>query len=54
VYKKGALNTNADALSSINTLIKEGTQAPVEITVEDKRKQVLRSIMTHPWEVITV
>jgi hypothetical protein len=41
VYKRGALNTNADALSRINTLVKEEAQTPVEITGEDKRRQIL-------------
>ena len=41
VYKKGSLNTNADALSRINTWSKVETQNPVEITGEDQKKQVL-------------
>jgi hypothetical protein len=41
VYKRGALNTNADASSRINTLVKEDAQIPVEGIGEDKRKQIL-------------
>jgi hypothetical protein len=40
VYKKGALNTNADELSRINTSVKEEAQTPVKIIGEDKRKQI--------------
>jgi hypothetical protein len=41
VYKKGSLNTNADALSRINALNKEDDQTPVEITEDNKKRQIL-------------
>jgi hypothetical protein len=41
VYKKGALNTNADALSRINALAKEETEALGESIGEDRKKQIL-------------
>lgn len=41
LYKKGSLNTNADALSRINTWSRVETQNPVEITGEDQKKQIL-------------
>jgi hypothetical protein len=41
VYKRGAVSTNADVLSRINTSVKEEAQTPVEITGEDKRRQIL-------------
>jgi hypothetical protein len=41
IYKKGAQNTNADALSRINTLIKEESEEVTENIGEDKKKQIL-------------
>jgi hypothetical protein len=45
LYKKGALNTNADALSRTNTLAKEETKTIGEDLLEnlgeDKKKQIL-------------
>jgi hypothetical protein len=48
VYKKGALNTNADILGRINTLSKENTQTPVESIGEYKRKQILHEYHDAP------
>ncbi|PNF17230.1 hypothetical protein B7P43_G05227 [Cryptotermes secundus] len=41
VYKKGLLNTNADALSRINAWSSIDTQNPIEITGEEQKKQIL-------------
>jgi hypothetical protein len=41
VYKKGSLNTNADALSRINMMSKAGPHDPVEITDEERKRQIL-------------
>jgi hypothetical protein len=41
VYKNGALNSNADALSRINTLMKDGTEVVDENIGDDRKKQIL-------------
>jgi hypothetical protein len=47
VYKNGALNTNADALSRINTLMKFGTEV-VDENIGDDRKQILYEFHDKP------
>jgi hypothetical protein len=41
VYKKGALNTNADALSRINTIVKDETGKPMGEIGNEKKQQIL-------------
>jgi hypothetical protein len=41
IYKKGALNTNADALSRINTLTKQEAENPEPEIGESEKKQIL-------------
>jgi hypothetical protein len=48
VYKRGTMNTNADALSRVNMLTKDEAEMVTENKGEEKKKQILYEYQMHP------